>query len=61
MHDLARGHGVDVELGRGTADFPELLGMLEEYGYRDWLTIERRGSQQPIVEIGNAVKYLRAL
>ncbi|MGI9427300.1 MAG: sugar phosphate isomerase/epimerase family protein [Bythopirellula sp.] len=61
VHDLARGQGVEVELGRGTADFPELLGRLEEYGYRDWLTIERRGSPQPIVEIGNAVKYLRAL
>ena len=61
VHDLARGHGVEVELGRGTADFPELLGLLEEHGYRGWLTIERRGSSQPIVDIGNAVKYLRAL
>jgi sugar phosphate isomerase/epimerase len=61
VHDLARGHGGEVELGRGTADFPELLGRLEEYGYRDWLTIGRSGSPQPVVEIGNAVKYLRAL
>ncbi len=61
VHDLAAGQGVEVELGRGTADFPELLGMLEEYGYRDWLTIERRNSRQPIEDISNAVKYLRSL
>ena len=61
VHDLALGQGVEVELGRGTADFPELLGMLEEFGYRDWLTIERRNSRQPLEEVGNAVKYLRSL
>jgi len=61
VHDLASGHGVEVELGRGTADFPELLGMLEEFEYRDWLTIERRDSRQPIEDMGNAVKFLRSL
>ncbi|NOY28858.1 MAG: sugar phosphate isomerase/epimerase [Planctomycetes bacterium] len=61
VHDLASGHGVEVELGRGTADFPELLGMLEEFEYRDWLTIERRDSRQPVEDIGNAVRYLRTL
>jgi len=61
VHDLASGHGVEVELGRGTADFPELLGMLEEFEYRDWLTIERRDSRQPVEDIGNAVKFLRSL
>lgn len=61
VYDLASGQGVEVELGRGTADFPELLGMLEEHGYRDWLTIQRTNSRQPIEEIGNAVSYLRSL
>ena len=61
VHDLGSGQGVEVELGRGTADFPELFGMLEEHGYRDWLTIERRNSHQPVEDIGNAVRYLRAL
>lgn len=61
VHDLASGQGIEVELGRGTADFPELLGMLEEFGYRDWLTIERCNSHQPLEDVGNAVKYLRAL
>jgi len=61
VHDLASGHGVEVELGRGTADFPELLGLLEEYEYRDWFTLERRDSRQPIEDIANAVKFLRSL
>jgi len=61
VYDLASRSGVEVELGRGSADFPELLGMMEEFGYRDWLTIERRASQQPLEDIGNAVKYLRSL
>ena len=61
VYDLASGYGVEVELGRGTADFPVLLGMLEEHEYRDWLTIERRDSTQPMEDIGNAVQYLRSL
>ena len=59
--DLSGGHVMEVELGRGTADFPELLSLLEEFGYRDWLTIERRNSQQPVEDIANAVQYLRSL
>jgi len=61
VHDLATGHGIEVQLGRGTADFPELFGMLEEFEYRGWLTIERRDSDQPVDDLANAVKYLRSL
>jgi len=61
VYDLASGHGVEVELGRGSAEFPELLGAMEEFGYRGWLTIERRASRQPAEDVGNAVKYLRSL
>ena len=51
----------EVELGRGSADFPELLGMLTEFNFRGWATIERRESPNPIPEIENAVAYLRNL
>ena len=61
VRDLASGLGVEVELGRGTADFPVLLGMLEEFEYRDWITIERRNSRKPVEDISNAVQYLRSL
>jgi sugar phosphate isomerase/epimerase len=55
------GHGHEVELGRGSADIPEVLGRLAEFDYRGWVTIERRESADPISEIENAVAYLRAL
>lgn len=61
VYDLATGQATEVELGRGTAEFPELLGLLEEFSYRDWFTIERRSGKHPIEDMGNAVKYLRAL
>ena len=65
-NDAVQGAGgasgaVDVQLGRGSADVPELLGMLEEYGYRGWLTIERRHSPHPVEEVDDAVKFLRSL
>jgi sugar phosphate isomerase/epimerase len=50
-----------VELGRGSAELPELLGQLTEFDYRGWVTIERRESPDPISKIENAVAYLRAL
>lgn len=64
-NDAVRGFGSsggsDVELGRGAADFPELLAILEEHGYRGWATIERRGSRQPAADVENAVRFLRSL
>jgi sugar phosphate isomerase/epimerase len=57
----AGGRSIEVELGRGSADLPELLGLLTEYDYRGWVTVERRESANPIGEIENAVAFLRAL
>ncbi len=59
--DLAGGRGVEVELGRGSVDFPQLLGLLEEFEYRDWITLERCSSQQTVLDMANGVKYLRSL
>lgn len=61
VRDLARGRGLEVPLGRGSADFPELLAMLEERGYRGYLTVQREGADDPVFEIGEAVKFLRSL
>ncbi len=51
----------DVELGRGLADFPELLGALEEFDYRGWITVQRRNSQRIVDDVADAIAYLRAL
>jgi sugar phosphate isomerase/epimerase len=61
VRDLAIGRGVEVPLGRGSADLPALLGMLEERGYRGYFTIERSGGSDPVGEIGHAVQFLKSL
>ncbi len=61
VRDLAMGRGVEVVLGRGSVDFPELLATLQQLGYRGYLTVVRNQSANAIEELGNAVSYLRAL
>jgi sugar phosphate isomerase/epimerase len=61
VHDRARGRGVEVPLGRGSADFPALLGALEERQYRGYWSIEREQADDPLHEVGQAVQYLRSL
>jgi len=61
VRDLARGRGLETPLGRGSVDFPELIGHLEEHGYRGYFTIEREQAADPVTEIGQAVEYLRRM
>ncbi len=61
VRDAMQGRGMEVEIGRGSADFPALLGALEERQYRGFLSIERRRSADPAFEISQAVKFLRSL
>jgi sugar phosphate isomerase/epimerase len=61
VRDLARGRGVATPLGRGSADYPELMGILEEHQYRGYFTIERSEAANPVSEIGQAVQFLQHL
>lgn len=61
VRGLGGGDAMDVELGRGSADVPELLGLLEEYDYRGWITVERRHSPRPAEDAASAVQFLRSL
>ena len=61
VRDLSAGRNREVELGRGSTDFPAILGQLEEFGYAGWVTIQRTGSQQTVEDFANAVKFLRAI
>ena len=61
VRDPGRRRGIETSLGRGSVDFPELLGALQERDYRGYLSIERDGSDDPAVEIAQAVQYLSAL
>ena len=61
VRDLAQGRGLETALGRGSVDFPEIIGVLENHRYRGAFTVEREVSNQPELEVGNAVQYLRNL
>ncbi len=61
VRDLARGRGLEVQVGRGTADFPQLLAMLEEHDYRGHLTIARAESADPAGDARQAIQYLKNL
>jgi sugar phosphate isomerase/epimerase len=61
VQDRATGRGTEVVLGRGSADFPALLGALEERGYQGYFCIVREQSSDPVTEISQAVQYLRSL
>jgi sugar phosphate isomerase/epimerase len=60
VRDLAGG-AVEVKLGRGSADFPELLGSLEEFDYRGWVTAQPRSSARTVEDAADAIAFLRAL
>lgn len=61
VRDPGSQQGVEVELGRGLADYPQLLGRLEEHGYRGWITLVRQSSARQLEDLENAVRYLRAM
>jgi sugar phosphate isomerase/epimerase len=61
VRDPLAGRGVETPLGRGLADFPELLGLLDNVNYRGWFTVERQQSDDATTELGNAIKYLQNL
>lgn len=60
VRDLAQRRGIEVEIGRGSAEFPEILAALEEQAYRGWFTIERPMTNRTELEIANAVSLLRS-
>lgn len=63
-NDAVRGLGAPglcVALGRGSADLPELMARLEQYDYRDWVTVEPRDAADPVAALDDAVALLRAL
>ncbi|MGB1707430.1 MAG: sugar phosphate isomerase/epimerase, partial [Rubripirellula sp.] len=57
--DLAAGRGIAVPLGQGVADFPELIGMLEDVQYRGRYVVGRADS--PLPELADGIAYLKQL
>lgn len=59
--DLARGRGVEVPLGQGNAELPDILAALEEQQYRGYITIARHESDAPRADIQQSITFLRNL
>ena len=61
VRDLAQGRGIHVQLGRGSADLPNLLAMLEENQYDGYLTIDRESDSDPVLQCQQAIAYVKQL
>ncbi len=61
VRDLARGRGMEVPLGRGMAEFPQIIASLEEHHYRGWYVIERDYSEDIVPSLGVAIQFLKNL
>jgi sugar phosphate isomerase/epimerase len=59
--DLALGRGIEVALGQGNAEFPEILALLEEQQYRGYITVARHDSNDPVADVRQALQFLRNL
>ena len=61
VRDLAVGRGLEVQLGRGSVDWPRLLGVMEENHYAGYIAIDRHFESQAEIECGEAMEYLTNL
>jgi len=57
--DLAAGRGLAVPLGQGTADFPELIGLLEDIQFRGAYVVGREDARPG--ELQQGIEYLKSL
>lgn len=64
-NDAVQGFGLSrgriVALGEGAADWPALLGALQERDYRGDFTLEATGTDDPREELESGIRYLRGL
>jgi sugar phosphate isomerase/epimerase len=61
LPDRARGRGTQVPLGRGLAEFPQIIACLAEHSYRGCYIVERDMASDPIAEFAASMNFLRSL
>lgn len=61
--DMAAGRGLAVPLGRGIADFPDILGRLEDQQYRGCFVFGRDGLEpdDALADLSQGIEYLKNL
>ena len=63
-YQTALGHGLFCELGRGSVDFPALLGQLQATGFDGWIVVEQDvlpAMGAPLASATRNREYLRAI
>lgn len=58
--DGTRNEPKEVALGEGDVDFPAYLDALREIGFNGYLTIERECGEDPLFDIIEAIRFLKA-
>lgn len=61
VRDFAARKAIEVELGRGSVDWPEVMSAMEQGGFNGFITVGRNDGGQAGVECQNAIDYLRNL
>ncbi len=61
VRDLAARRGVEVPLGQGLAEYPDIIGALEDRQYRGWFVVDRNETQAPLEDCFQALTFLRNL
>ena len=59
VRDRSRGRGTEVELGRGMAEFPEIVAVLEEFHFPGYFVVEKDNARYPLEDISLAVQFLK--
>jgi len=62
VHDAIRGQdgdGKETAVGRGEVDWPALLALLHEIGYRGWLTVRRTDGTDPVGDVTRAIEFVQ--
>ena len=61
VEDLSQGKRIEVQLGRGSVDWAQLLGLLEEKNYSGYLTVQRDAESDAVQQCGESLEYLTQL
>ncbi len=61
VRDFSARRAIEVEVGRGSVDWPVVLAGLEQHGFNGYTTIGRLGSANPRLECKQAAEYLQNL
>ena len=53
------GQGIEVPVGRGEVVWDELLALLEEGSFRNWLVVTRSTGDDKVGDIGRAIRFVK--